>query len=208
MAIIFKRVPFPFWSVDCKYAVSVTNSAYVLTGNDCSSLCDTWLCPIFIFSPVLYDCSFGESQILIPWLVCAGLLRPRFGALVRGDFWQCQFVCGECDSELSDFHSLWRQPGGWLVFCMEFWYPLDFLLVQVYYWHGFRIPSWCPTIGSDVPSKLETGVRLRNVVTPCVGAWWIWVVIDFKMGEHWPESFDLWVSLFYVDLVELVVSHV
>ena len=64
----------PLWSVVGKCEVSVTNSAYVLTGKVCSSLRGIWLCPMFIF--VLYDCSFGESQILLPWLVCEGFLCP------------------------------------------------------------------------------------------------------------------------------------
>ena len=64
----------PLWGVVGKCEVSVTNSAYVLTGKVCSSLRGIWLCPIFIF--VLYDCSFGESQILLPWLVCEGFLCP------------------------------------------------------------------------------------------------------------------------------------
>ena len=54
---------FPF-EVRVANDLSVTNSAYVVTGKDCSSLRGTWLYPIFIF--VLYDCSFGESQILLP----------------------------------------------------------------------------------------------------------------------------------------------
>ena len=45
-----------------------------------------------------------------------------------------------------------------------------FDLVQVKYRYYFRVLSRCPTIGSDVSPELETGVRLWNIASSCVGA--------------------------------------
>ena len=45
-----------------------------------------------------------------------------------------------------------------------------FDLVQVKYGYYFRVPLRCPTIGSDVSLELETGVRLWNIASSCVGA--------------------------------------
>ena len=100
------------WGEVGKCDLSVTNSAYVVTGKDCSSLRGTWLYPIFIF--VLYDCSFGESQILLPWLVYVGIFCPCLVPWWRVRFLAVPFCVrgmwfgSECVPWLK------RQPGGWL----------------------------------------------------------------------------------------------
>ena len=76
-----------------KCEVSVTNSAYVLTGKVCSSLRGIWLCPIFIF--VLYDCSFWGVADIVTMIGLWGVFTPLFGALVKGEvFWQCHLCAG------------------------------------------------------------------------------------------------------------------
>ena len=45
-----------------------------------------------------------------------------------------------------------------------------FDLVQVKYRYYFRVPSRCPTIGSDVSLESETGVRLWNIASSRVRA--------------------------------------
>ena len=183
MSIIFERVPVPYevWLANarCQLRIQLT----------------FWLgkfVVVFVVSGFV-PCSYLYYMIVVlgssrycyhDWFV------RGFYALVwcPGKGWGClavPFMCGECDS---DFGCVpWLETATrWVIgfFALWNWYFLDFFLVQVQYLHWFRIPPWCPAIGSDVPFKLETGVRLRNITTPCVGACWIWVVVDLEVRKH------------------------
>ena len=183
MSIIFERVPVPYevWLANarCQLRIQLT----------------FWLgkfVVVFVVSGFV-PCSYLYYMIVVlgssrycyhDWFV--GVFTPLFGALVKGEvFWQCHLCAGNVIRIFGCVPWL-EMATRWVIgfFALWNWYLLDFFLVQVQYLHWFRIPPWCPAIGSDVPFKLETGVRLRNITTPCVGACWIWVVVDLEVRKH------------------------
>ena len=64
--------------------LSVTNSAYVVTGKDCSSLRGTWLYPIFIFLYYMIVVLGSRRYCYHDWFMWGFL--SLFGALVKGEF--------------------------------------------------------------------------------------------------------------------------
>ena len=75
MTIIFERVPFPLrcglqmWCVSYEFSLR-------FDWNDCSSLCGTWLRPMFICSQYYMIVVWGVSDIVYhDWFVW-GCLRP------------------------------------------------------------------------------------------------------------------------------------
>ena len=76
MSIIFERVPFPlscdFANVTCQLRIQLT----FFDWNACSSLCGTWLRPMFICSQYYMIVVWGVSDIVYhDWFVW-GCLRP------------------------------------------------------------------------------------------------------------------------------------
>ena len=147
----------------------------------CSSpVCHIWLCPACVhYLPVRYE-FVKLGAVDIPIVIGSFLGTP----LMFARWVTLQYCLVRC----------WTQNLGFLV--------------HVEYGYYFCVPAWCPTVWSYVSYKPKTGVRLGNVTPSCVGAGWVWIVIDHEIWEHWFESSNLWASVVYIRLVEFIMTYV